>query len=230
MTNYAFIFARGGSKGLLGKNIKKLMGKPLILYSIETAFATPSINEVFVSTDDEVIAKLSVEAGATVITRPDELATDECPEWFAWRHAVEWVTKNFGKFDRFISLPATSPLRSVDDVEAALEKINEEKADMCIAITAASRSPFFNMVTRNETGYVQLVNNPTESLSRRQDAPKVFDITTAVYITTPNFILNNYGLFSGSVVSIEIPKSRAVDIDDIYDFKLAEAILLGDCE
>ena len=230
MINFAFIFARGGSKGLPGKNIKKLMGKPLILYSIETAFATPSISKVFVSTDDEAIAKLSAEAGATVIMRPDELATDECPEWFAWRHAIEWVTKNFGEFERFISLPATSPLRSVDDVEAALEKINKEKADVCIAITAASRSPYFNMVIRNEAGYVKLVNDSTKTLSRRQDAPKVFDITTAVYVTSPSFILNNYGLFSGSIVSIEIPKSRAVDIDDIYDFKMAEAILLCDYE
>lgn len=228
MRNFAFIFARGGSKGLPGKNIKPLADKPLLQYSIDTALASDLIEHVFVSTDDQAIAQVAIDGGAILIERPAELATDQSPEWLSWRHAVEWATEHYGSFDGFVSLPATSPLRSQDDVEAAILKRQVEIADICIAITPASRSPYFNMVKHNEAGFVELVNQPEGEVSRRQDAPKVFDITTVVYATTPQFVLNNYGLFSGKVASIEVPKARAVDIDDIYDFRLAEAIIKGE--
>jgi N-acylneuraminate cytidylyltransferase len=228
MRNFAFIFARGGSKGLPGKNIKPLAGKPLLQYSIDTALASDLIEQVFVSTDDQAIAQVAIEGGAILIKRPAELATDQSPEWLSWRHAVEWATEHYGSFDGFVSLPATSPLRSQEDVEAAILKRQVETADICIAVTPASRSPYFNMVKYNEAGFVELVNQPEGEVSRRQDAPKVFDITTVVYATTPEFVLNNYGLFSGKVASVEVPKARAVDIDDIYDFRLAEAIIKGE--
>ncbi|NOH84581.1 acylneuraminate cytidylyltransferase family protein [Vibrio sp. 03-59-1] len=225
MKNFAFIFARGGSKGLPGKNIKPLAGKPLLQYSIDTALASPSIDRVFVSTDDTDIAKVAIESGAILIERPEELATDTSPEWLSWRHAIEWANEHYGKFEGFVSLPATSPLRGVVDVEAAIEKRCDVDADICISVTPASRSPFFNMVKETQDGLVELVNKPDSDVTRRQDAPEVFDITTVVYATTPEFVSNHYGLFSGKVTSIEVPKERAVDIDDIYDFKLAEAIV-----
>lgn len=228
MKNFAFIFARGGSKGLPGKNIKVLAGKPLLQYSIDTARAAPSIEKIFVSTDDAEIAKIAIESGAILIERPTELATDLSPEWLSWRHAIEWAQTHYGKFDGFISLPATSPLRDVQDVEAAIQKRKKMAADICISVTPASRSPFFNMVKNTQDGFVELVNKPKMNVTRRQDAPEVFDITTVVYVSTPKFVLNNYGLFSGSVTSIEVPKIRAVDIDDIYDFTMAEIILRGD--
>ncbi|EPC3541700.1 acylneuraminate cytidylyltransferase family protein [Aeromonas hydrophila] len=225
MKNFAFIFARGGSKGLPGKNIRPLAGKPLIQYSIETAMASPSISQVFVSTDDPAIAYVAASLGAVVIERPAELATDTSPEWLSWQHAIEWVIAHYGTFDGFISLPATSPLRSVLDVEAAITKRHGQNADICISVTPANRSPYFNMVKETMDGFVELVIKPSGEIVRRQDTPQVFDITTVVYSTTPTFVLENYGLFSGKVTSIEVPKERAVDIDDIYDFKLAEAII-----
>jgi CMP-N-acetylneuraminic acid synthetase len=224
MKIYSFIFARGGSKGLPRKNVKLLLGKPLIQYSIETAQATPEIEKVFVSTDDTEIAQVAINAGAIVIDRPLELAGDTSPEWMAWRHAITWVKEHYGEFDLFISLPATSPLRAVPDVQSAIVKINSVNADICISVTDASRSPYFNMV-KDVGGYVELVNKPDKVVDHRQDAPVVYDITTVFYAATPKFIIENNGIFSGKVVSICIPKERAVDIDDIYDFKLAEAIL-----
>lgn len=225
MRNYAFIFARGGSKGLPGKNIKLLAGKPLLQYSIDSGHASPSIDKVFVSTDDSDIAKVAENAGATLINRPSELATDHSPEWLSWRHAIKWVTKHYGDFDGFVSLPATSPLRSIEDIESAIIQRQDKDADICISISPANRSPYFNMVKRTEEGMVELVNQPNEELSRRQDAPEVFDITTVVYATTPEFVLTHDGLFSGKVTSIQVPKERAVDIDDIYDFKMAEILM-----
>lgn len=228
MTAHAFIFARGGSKGLPGKNIKELVGKPLIQYSIDIAFKSPSIDKVFVSTDDSQIATTAERAGAIIIKRSCDLATDDSPEWLSWRDAIQWVEEKHGTFDHFVSLPATSPLRDVCDVEAAIKQQKSQNADICIGITPASRSPYFNMVKKTQEGYIKLVNEPEGEVMRRQDSPQVYDITTVVYVSTPEFILNNFGLFSGNVASIEVPKSRSVDIDDIYDFKLAESILLGD--
>lgn len=225
MIAHAFIFARGGSKGLPRKNVKLLAGKPLIQYSIEIAQKTPNIDQIFVSTDDDEIAMVATQAGATVILRPEELATDTCPEWLAWRHAVEYVASHYGNFDLFVSLPPTSPLRSVQDVINAIELFNSKETDICISMTPANRSPFFNMVKQNQEGYLELVNTPKTSVFRRQDAPEVFDISTVVYVTRPEFIMEKSSLFQGRVVSIEVPKVRAIDIDDIYDFQLAEVII-----
>ena len=227
MRNFAFIFARGGSKGLPGKNIKELLGKPLLQYSIDTALAIDEIEKVFVSTNDVDIANCAKQCGAIVIDRPAELATDQSPEWLSWRHAIDWATEQYGQFDGFVSLPATSPLRSVEDVQNAIHARQQQQADVCIAITPASRSPYFNIVKYNEQGFVELVNKPQGEVARRQDAPQVFDITTTVYASTPEFILNHYGLFSGTVIGVEVPKERSIDIDDIYDFRLAEIILKG---
>jgi len=225
MRNFAFVFARGGSKGLPGKNIKHLQGKPLLQYSIDIALECPSISQVFVSTDDAKIAEVANHCGAIVINRPNELATDKSPEWLSWQHAIEWAQMYYGHFDYFVSLPATSPLRSVQDVEKALDTVSYRHADICIGVTPASRNPYFNMVELNEDGSPSLIMEPSSSVIRRQDAPNIYDITTVVYVAKPEFIMSQTGIFSGNLTSIEIPKPRAIDIDDIYDFWLAEAIL-----
>ena len=109
---YAFIFARGGSKGVPVKNIKPMAGKPLIAYAIELALEHLGIDRVFVSTDDVNIADVAAEYGAEVISRPEKLAQDDSPEWLAWQHAIAYVEKNYEASDdsTFISLPTTSPL------------------------------------------------------------------------------------------------------------------------
>ena len=155
MISYAFIFARGGSKGLPGKNIKPLLGKPLIQYSIEIALQISDITKVFVSTDDVDIAEVSSSSGAIVIERPVELSQDDSPEWEAWKHAISWVKERYGDFEGFISLPATSPLRSVKDVESAIYRRSDVGADICIAITPASRNPYFNMVKQLDNSLIE---------------------------------------------------------------------------
>lgn len=225
MSCIAFIFARGGSKGLPGKNIKPLHGKPLLHYAIEVAKQLPQINHIFVSTDCDNIASCAKAAGAGVIIRPTELATDTAPEWAAWQHAIRYVQQHIGNFTTFVSLPATSPLRSAIDVSNAITQLEHARADLCLAVTPANRNPYFNMVVRDDTNNVQLVSALPAGIHRRQDAPAVFDITTVVYAARPEFILQQQKLFDGVITSIEVPKQRAVDIDDIYDFMLAEAIL-----
>ena len=225
MTCHAFVFARGGSKGLPGKNTRLLLGKPLIQYSVEVALQTFGIDKVFVSTDDYDIAKVARSIGAIVIERPADLAQDDSSEWEAWKHAISWVIKMHGHFDQFVSLPATSPLQHAKDVESALHRKSIISADICIAITPSSRSPYFNMVQKVSNNLIELVIKPSNYIYRRQESPKVFDITTVVYVADVDFIMKSNSLFDGTVTFIEVPKHRSIDIDDIHDFNFAESIL-----
>lgn len=100
----------------------------------------------------------------------------------SWRHAITWVKSRYGEFDLFVSLPATSPLRSVQDVENAVNKLSMKKADICISVTPANRSPYFNQVELDQNGSPSLIKSPATNVARRQDSPKVYDITTVVYV------------------------------------------------
>jgi len=221
-----FIFARGGSKGVPGKNIKPLAGKPLIAYSIEIARACARLETVIVSTDDPAIAAVAREHGAEVpFLRPPELATDTAPEWLSWQHAIRWVEQDRGPFDTFVSLPTTSPFRDVSDVEACIDLLGKDAAtDVVITVREAERSPYFNMVRLGEDGYAQLVIEPANAVVRRQDVPPVYDITTVAYVARPAFILKLSRLFDGQVRMVQVPAERALDIDTPYDFQIAECI------
>lgn len=225
MSVIAFVFARGGSKGLPGKNIKPLCGKPLLHYSIEVAKQIAEISDVYVSTDCDEIAAVAKAGGALVIRRPANLANDTAAEWLAWQHAIRYVQQRGVQFDTFVSLPATSPLRAAKDVTAALQQLQLSKSDICIGVTPVARNPYFNMVKPKGADEVCLFINDQPAIKRRQDAPVAFDITTVVYAANVNYILENNALFSGKVTSVEVPKQRAVDIDDIYDFLFAESLI-----
>lgn len=224
MSIFAFIFARGGSKGLPGKNIRPLGGLPLLAHGIRLAQSIARIDRVFVSTDDEVIAVVAREYGAEVIDRPAELATDTASEWMAWRHAIAHVRGSLGlHFDTMLSLPATSPLRNQDDVLGCLDALRGE-VEAVITVTPSARSPYFNMVSENAQGYSRVVLGNTK-FQRRQDVPAVYDVTTVAYVTRPDFVLTHASLFDGRVKAVVVPKERAVDIDDEFDFKVAQALL-----
>lgn len=223
MRVFAFIFARGGSKGLVKKNIKPLGGIPLIGHSIRLAAQMPAIEKTYVSTDSPDIMAVAKDFSAEVIVRPPELATDTASEWEAWRHAINQVRTSGEKFDVFLSLPATSPLRSSEDVQRCLEALDRD-TDVVITVCPSARSPYFNMVKRDAAGFSTIVNAQNGTVLRRQDAPEVFDITTVAYVSRPNYILHHAGLFAGRVKSVVIPKERAVDIDDAFDFMIAETL------
>lgn len=224
MSIIAFIFARGGSKGLPGKNVRLLGDRPLLAHGIRLAQTMPQIERIFVSTDDAAIASIAREHGAEIIIRPPEIASDNAPEWLAWRHAIQHVRDVLGiPFDVFVSLPPTSPLRNQQDVQACLESLGDE-TDVVITVTPSARSPYFNMVSEGADGYSRVILGDTR-FTRRQDAPVVYDITTVAYVSRPEFVLNNHALFDGRVKQVVIPKERAIDIDDEFDFRYAEALM-----
>ena len=180
---------------------------------------------MFVSSEDQKILTHAEENGAEVIARPKSLASDISPEWYSWQHAVRHIELKYGNFNTFVSLPPTSPLRSLEDVESAINTLRKTKAQVCIGVSPASHSPYFNMVKSTQDGFFKLALTETATISRRQDVPKLFNITTCVYVTQPDYILNQSSLFEGTVAGIVIPRERAVDIDDMLDFTLAEALL-----
>lgn len=222
----AFIFARSGSKGIKDKNIKSFMGKPLIAWSIEHAFAVEAIKQVYVSTDCEKIARIAESYGAAIpFMRPRELASDDTPEWLVWQHAIrETNALRTDPLEIFISVPVTAPLRIPADIQSCIDEYRLTKPDIVITVTPAKRNPYFNMVRQLENGFVSLVNKPAMTLSRRQDAPQLYDIATVAYVANPNFILTNVSIFDGDVRPVIIPEERAVDIDTILDFKFAELL------
>jgi N-acylneuraminate cytidylyltransferase len=224
MKTYAFVFARGGSKGVPGKNIRQLVDKPLLGHSIAVAKELSEIDHVFVSTDSEDIAVVAKDFGATVISRPSELARDGSPEWLAWRHAIDWVSDHYGCFARFVSLPATAPLRMPEDVQRCMSELIDG-VDAVVAVTPAQRSPWFNMVKVVTDGYLDILLSGDETISRRQDAPQAYDLATVAYVLRPEFVMENEFLWRGRVKGVEVPQERALDIDTEFDFKIAEYVM-----
>jgi len=226
VTTVGAIFARGGSKGVPRKNVRLLAGKPLIAHSIDVARACPGIDRVIVSTDDAEIADVARAHGAEVpFTRPAELARDDSPEWLAWQHALRELEAAGEPASLLVTVPTTAPLRSVEDVEACLAAVRDSDADCAITVSPAQRSPYFNMVQLDAEGFAELVIRPEREVTRRQDSPEVFDMTTVAYCARPEFVLRASSLFDGRVRAVVVPRQRALDIDDELDLAFAEFLI-----
>ena len=223
----ALICARGGSKGLPGKNIRFLAGRPLIAWAISQAKAVKRVERVIVSTDSEDIAEVARQAGAEVpFLRPAQLAQDNSPEWLVWRHALDFVKGDAGTYpDGLLVVPATAPLRAVTDLEQCLDEYEKGGVDVVVTVTDAHRSPYFNMVQVRKDGTVGLVIPPRSAIVRRQDVPVVYDLTTVAYVARPEFVMTQNGIFEGRVRSVHVPLERAIDIDTALDFKIAECLM-----
>ena len=224
----ACIFARGGSKGLPNKNILDFAGKPLIAWAVEQALALSTIDEVFVSTDSVEIAGIARKFGASVpFIRPSELAMDDSPEWMAWRHMMSFFLERDGKMpDAMLSVPTTTPLRSTSDIQRCIDAFELGVTDAIITVTDPHRSPYFNMVKFDEDGFADVVISNDSDIRRRQDSPNVFDMTTAAYVVNSEFIMVHDGLFEGRIKAVHLPIERAIDIDTLLDFEIAEYLFL----
>lgn len=224
MNAVAIIFARGGSKGLPGKNIKIFHGKPLIAWAIEHAKSVERIKRVIVSTDSVEIANIAKFYGAEVpFMRPENLAMDNSPEWQSWRHALEFIYQEKQALpDVMVSIPATAPLRLSIDIEKCLDEFLKGGADAVITVADAYRNPHFNMVRASSSEFYELVIPASTAPYRRQDAPIIYDITTVAYAVDPKFIFKCNSIFEGKVRAVKIPIERSIDIDSQLDFEIAE--------
>lgn len=223
------ICARGGSKGVPNKNIRELLGKPLIAYSIEQALDSEVIDRVVISTDSEQIAAMGKKYGAEVpFKRPSSLAEDASPKLPVIKHAVRYYIEKLNyKPDYVIDMDPTSPLRIKEDIEKCMELImNDPDCDSIITGYRSNKNPYFNMVEIDAEGFARLSKNPREHVATRQEAPPVFAMNASIYAWKTPVLLNQSDVFSGKVTFVEMPEERSIDIDTEIDFKLVEMIML----
>lgn len=222
MSTICTICARGGSVGVPRKNVRPLLGKPLIGWTIEQALAAPSIDAVYVSTEDEEIAAVAESFGAQVpYRRPAHMATSDAPKLPVIRDLVDVVEQGGVAVTRVVDLDPTSPLRTIDDIEAAIAML-EDSTDVVITGYLADKNPYFNMVERKPDGNVGLVK-PESSVTARQAAPAVYSMNGSVYVWHRSTL--DVGLWGGNARLYEMPRERSVDVDSELDFTIVELLM-----
>ncbi len=222
------ICARGGSKGVKGKNIKDLNGKPLIYYTIKQALKWDKAKRVIVTTDSEEIAKIAKKYGAQVpFKRPAELATDTAGTISVLRHAIQECESIYKeKYDYLIDLPVTAPIRTSKDIDEALKLFKKKKPETLVSVTPAARNPYFNMLEDSGNGKVWY-SKPNDGFLRRQDAPSVYDMNNSIYIYDINYLKDekNTKAVSKNTVPFIMDPISAIDIDTEIDFKILESLV-----
>lgn len=217
--------ARGGSKGIPRKNIKPLAGTPLIHYSIAVARALADDNHIIVTTDDEEIAQVARETGLPVpYMRPAHLATDTAGSREVILDAMDYADAMGIEYDNVVLLQPTSPLRTAEDVENAL-KLYSSQVDMVVSVVEANANPYYNCFeTDATTGYLY-VSKGDGNITRRQDAPRVWEYNGAVYVINPQSLrAMTMGEFTRKV-PCEMPRERSIDLDTPMDWAIAEVVM-----
>ena len=217
--------ARGGSKGIPRKNIKPLAGTPLIHYSIAVARALADDNHIIVTTDDEEIAQVARETGLPVpYMRPAHLATDTAGSREVILDAMDYADAMGIEYDNVVLLQPTSPLRTAEDVENAL-KLYSSQVDMVVSVVEANANPYYNCFeTDVTTGYLH-VSKGDGNITRRQDAPRVWEYNGAVYVINPQSLrAMSMGEFTRKV-PCEMPRERSIDLDTPMDWAIAEVVM-----
>ena len=217
----AIVPARGGSKGIPGKNIVPLAGKPLIAYTIEQALATPRVTRLVVSTDSEAIAAVAREHGAEVVDRPADLSGDVAPSESALLHVLEHLTEGEGYDpDLVVFLQATSPLRSASDIEQAIATLEREHADSLF-----SAGPSHGFVWRNGPAGVVPLNYDPKLRPRRQEAPEDLVENGSIYVFKP-WVLRQLGCrLGGAVTFYRMDEFDSLQIDEPGDIPIVEFLL-----
>ncbi len=227
MKSICTMCARGGSKGVVGKNARQLLGKPLLAWSIEQARQTGLFEAIAFSSDSDLLLETALKAGADIaVKRPDEMATDTAPKIPAIRHCLEQAIARTGITpDVFVDLDVTSPLRLPSDIAGAVEMLETTGARSVITGAPARRSPYFNLVEERADGSIGLSKSADPPIVRRQDAPRCFDMNASIYVWRVAPFLENPAVFYPDTQLFEMPEERSVDIDSDLDFTLVELLL-----
>jgi CMP-N,N'-diacetyllegionaminic acid synthase len=222
----AIIPARGGSKGIPGKNLKLLADKPLIAWTIETALAATLLDRVIVSTDSAEIMNVAVRYGAEVpFKRPEDLAQDDTPGVAPVLHAARWLEENEGYRPDFIMLlQPTSPLRISDDIDNAIDLAVKRKADAVVSVTPAEAHPYWMKRIHDDgrmTDFIKL----DQPMERRQDLPPLYVLNGALYLARYEILMERETFDTDNTFSFIMPPERSLDIDTPWDLYLADLIL-----
>jgi len=227
MKHLCTICARGGSKGVPGKNLRPLLGKPLVVHTVEQARACGLFVAIAVSSDSEAILEASRGAGADVLVRrPPELASDTAAKVPAIRHCLETAERQLGRsFAIFVDLDATSPLRLPQDIVGAVRLLEERGASSVITGAPARHSPYFTLVELDARGTPRLSKKLERPVERRQDAPPCYDMNGSVYVWRRDAFLRDPAVFYDDTALFEMPPERSVDIDSELDFQIVEMLM-----
>lgn len=222
----ALVTARGGSKGIPRKNVVPLAGKPLIAWTIEAALRSRVVDRIVVSTDDPEIAELSWAWGAEVpFLRPEALARDDSPHVDVVVHAVMWLEEQQGYIpDYVLLLQPTSPLRTSDDIDAAVALALEKRADAVISVCLSPVHPYL-MRRVNADGKLKEYESRPPGYLRRQTLPPVYIENGAIYLVKREVFLRDRSWYSGDTYAYIMPEERSIDVDTIRDLKLAAWML-----
>ncbi|MCX2683728.1 acylneuraminate cytidylyltransferase family protein [Campylobacter sp. MIT 21-1685] len=218
------ICARGGSKGLANKNIKKINGLECIAYSIIQAQNSGLFEHIVISTDSDEIAKVALNYGAEVFFKRDEaLASDSAAKILAIRDCLLKSEEYFHKhFENIIDLDASAPLRSSTDIQKAYELFEKEKKENLITATPARRNPYFNLVEIKDNS-VELCKK--KQADTRQESPKCYDMNASIYIFKRQRLLESDDFFGKQTSLYVMDESTAFDIDSEFDFELVEFLI-----
>jgi len=232
MKRLCSICARGGSKGVPGKNLRPLLGRPLIAHSVVRARGTGLFDHIAVSSDSVDILEAAREAGADILVeRPDDLASDSAPKLPAIQHCAREAEARAGiRFDTICDLDATSPLRTTGDIRGAVDLCERGGCDNVITGAPAHRSPYFNMVEQGADGFVRIVKRPDETIARRQDTPACFDCNASIYVWSRDMLFMLDEVVTDRTALFVMPEERSRDIDSDLDFELVEFLMQRQCE
>lgn len=221
------VCARGGSKTLPGKNIASFAGKPLLAHSIEQAKRSGLFEVVAISSDDPHYLELGLAAGAdAAVLRPPALATDEAGKLPVIQHCVDEVESRRGRrYDVVVDLQVTSPLRTPQDIAAAVALLDAHPdAQNVASASRAKNSPYFTIFEPTADGWYGLSKQLAQPLLRRQDSPPCFDLNGSIYVWRRDTLEHCKGVGLERTLIYEMPEHRSVDIDTALDFIIAEAI------
>ncbi len=227
-TILAVIPARGGSKGVPGKNIRPLADKPLIAWTIEQARRCSWIDRVIVSTEDAEIAETALRWNAEVpFLRPANLATDDAKVVEVILHTLDWCREHDRSYDLVILLQPTSPLRDDGDIQAALRRLEECQADAVVSVCPCEHSPLWsNLLGPNG----QMKNFLSfRSADNRQNLPVYYRLNGAIYVAKTDYFRQCHGFHGDRTYAYIMPSERSIDIDTLLDFQMAEFLIQRNC-
>lgn len=221
----ATICARGGSKGVKNKNIRPLLGKPLISYTIEYLKKWGNAESIVCSTDSEKIAAVARTFGAEIPDmRPPELATDTAPKLLVLQHILKLCEQqNKTTYDVIVDLDPTAPLRKLYFIQEAFQKFIKSDANNLYSVSKARKNPYFNMVELDQNGYASLCKK--SDTTRRQDAKAVYELNASIYIYHRDFLLRTNTIHSDKTIIYEMPDITSIDIDREIDFLFVEYLV-----
>ncbi|MGH4125356.1 MAG: cytidylyltransferase domain-containing protein [Clostridium sp.] len=220
----AIIPARGGSKGIPNKNIMAICGKPLIAYTIEAGKKSKYIDEIIVSTDSDVIKVIAQQYGAVVpFLRPKELSSDSAKSIDVVIHAIDFYKNNNIAFDYVILLQPTSPLRTFEHLDEAIEKIIESSRTSLVSVCEAEENPILMRNIENDK-LKEVISFEGTNL-RRQDLPAFYIFNGALYINSTDMLVDEKKFVNEDTIPYVMDKESSVDIDTMLDARLVELII-----